>query len=149
MLAGGARPHVTLGVCERLNVVACERFLTGFAAAVPAPTVSLASLGLFATDPAVVFLAPVVTAELLALHDRFHQEFRDLAGGPWAYYLPGQWVPHCTVALEVPRSAVGDTVARCLSVRLPIAARLEEVGLVEFEPFGPLHYRFSIRLAEG
>jgi len=147
VLAGGARPHVTLGVCDRLDVAACEDFLAGFAAGIPAPVVSLASLGVFATDLAVVFLAPVVTTELLALHDRFHLEFRELAGGPWAHYLPGQWVPHCTVALGVPRSAVGETVVRCLSVRLPIPGRLEEVGLVEFERFGPLHHRLSIRLA--
>lgn len=134
MHQSGARPHVTLGVCDRLDVEGCSRFLADFAAANPAPMVRFSSIGIFATDPAAVFLAPVVTADLLALHNRFHEWFREVAGDPWAYYLPGQWVPHCTLAMELPLAGVPRAVDVCRAVRLPLDGRLEEVGVVEFRP---------------
>jgi 2'-5' RNA ligase len=147
MIAAGARPHITLGACERLDVAACETYLAGFAATTPAPTVGFASLGVFPTEPMVVFLAPVVTADLLAIHDGFHRWFRELAGEPWGHYLPGRWVPHCTLALDLPLTAVPAVAERCLRAPLPSEARLLEVGLVEFEPFRSLRHCFAFRFA--
>jgi 2'-5' RNA ligase len=140
----GARPHVTLGVCEKVDQSACARFLADFAAEHPAPAVRFSSIGVFASDPAVVFLAPVVTADLLGLHMRFHDRFRELATDPWAYYLPGQWVPHCTLAMECPVALIPKAVDICRAVSLPLDGRLEAVGIVEFRP---VVYRETFRFA--
>jgi 2'-5' RNA ligase len=144
MHESGARPHVTLGVCDGLDVEACSGFLSGFASANPVPSVRFSSIGIFATDPAVVFLAPVVTQDLLDLHDRFHQRFSDLAGSPWAYYLPKQWVPHCTLAIDVPQALVPRAVEVCNTVGLPIDGRCEGIGIVEFRP---IRHRAEFRFA--
>ncbi|MGH2560509.1 MAG: 2'-5' RNA ligase family protein [Thermomicrobiales bacterium] len=134
MHESGARPHVTLGVCERLDVDACAGFLADFAAVNRAPSVRFSSIGVFATDPAVVFLAPVVTADLLDLHARFQEQFITFAGDRWAYYLPEQWVPHCTLAMECPIAMVSRVVDLCRAISLPLDSRLEEVAIVEFRP---------------
>ena len=132
--AGGGRPHVTLAVCERLDRQGFAPVLARFAATTAAPRLSFANFGVFPTEPAVVFMAPVVTTDLLALHARLHRRFQEFAGEPWAYYLPGQWVPHCTLAEQLPGEAVPRAIELCRRVRLPLACRLEEIGIVEFRP---------------
>jgi hypothetical protein len=134
MHESGARPHVTLGVCDGLNVEACSTFLEEFAAAISALTVRFSSIGIFGIDPAVVFLAPAVTPELLDIHLRFHQRFSDVADSPWAYYLPNRWVPHCTLTTDLPLASVPRVVGVCRTLRLPLDGRLEGVGIVEFRP---------------
>jgi 2'-5' RNA ligase len=143
---GGLQPHVTLAACDRLDVDACERFLADFAATTPAPTTRFASLGVFPTDPAVAFLAPVVTPDLLDLHDRILRRFRELADEPWAYYVSGQWVPHCTLALELPLATVPRAVELCRGVPLPLEGRLDGVSIVEFPP---IRHRRAFRFGDG
>jgi 2'-5' RNA ligase len=134
MREGGGRPHVTLAVCERLDRVGFAPVLARFAATTVAPRLSFASFGVFPTEPAVVFMAPVVTTDLLSLHARLHRRFAEFASEQWTYYLPGQWVPHCTLAEQLPGAAVPRALDLFRQVRLPLACRLEEIGIVEFRP---------------
>ena len=142
--AAGARPHLTLAACERLRVESFEGFLQGFAATASAPAVSFASLGIFPTEPAVVFLAPVVTTDLIALHERLHRRLPEFADGLGDYYLPGRWVPHCTLGERVPGDSLPHTIDLCRCLSLPTNGRLEEVGLVEHRP---LYRRAAFRFA--
>jgi len=66
-----------------------------------------------------VFLGVPVTTELLAFHADIHAA---LAGQPvdhWPHYLPGTWVPHCTLAKDwtakprhLPRSGLCTDTSR-------------------------------------
>src|SRR4051794_26312944 len=57
----------------------------------------LAGFGIF--PGGVLWLAPVVTAELLARHAALHQALPGLA--PHPHYAPGAWVPHVTLSTGV------------------------------------------------
>ena len=129
-----ARPHVTLAVAQNVDVPACDRLLAELAATTPIRSVTFSSLGVFPSESAVVFLAPVVTADLLAFHAAFHRRFADLAGEPWAYYLPGCWVPHCTLAQDFAVANVPRAVEACRQIRLPLSGCFVEIALVEFRP---------------
>ena len=62
------------------------------------PALHLTVLGALPGSQGVPFPGVAVTESLLTLHARTHQA---LAGQPvthWPYYLPGHWVPHCTLA---------------------------------------------------
>lgn len=59
--------------------------------------VTFLSVGIFPTN-GTVFLAPIVTDELLKLHHSYHDYFKNFHDNPNSYYVPGKWVPHCTVA---------------------------------------------------
>lgn len=146
MHQSGARPHVTLGASDRLDVDACSRFLADFAATNAAPAVRFSSIGIFAANPAVVFLAPVITSDLLALHRSFHHRFPDFADNPWVHYLPDQWVPHCTLAMECSPAVVPRAVKVCGTIHMPLDGHLDEVGVVEFRPVG---HRSTFRFAGG
>jgi 2'-5' RNA ligase len=136
MLDAGARPHVTLAVYEDLDLGPFRTQVEAFFAGETSIDVPLSSVGTFHGNEGVLFLAPVVTPDLLALHARFHRRFDHLAGGAWAYYRPGSWVPHCTLALGVSTEerAVATDVA--IGTGLPSQTRLGTAAVVSFDPSG-------------
>ncbi|MCV5434160.1 2'-5' RNA ligase family protein, partial [Escherichia coli] len=58
--------------------------------------VTFPSVGVFPTN-GTVFLAPTVTDELLKFHHSYHDYFNNFHDNPNSYYVPGKWVPHCTI----------------------------------------------------
>ncbi len=139
------RPHVSLAVSERLDVAGCARALDAFAIATPGFPVTLASLGLFPSAPEpVVFAAPVVTVGLLALHAEVCALLASVAQDPSAYYLPGRWTPHCSLAVHFPPERVIPAIEVCQRLPLPLDGRIVAIGAVETRPARPL---FSYPLA--
>lgn len=132
----GARPHVTLAVFRPPTdpgpvIDAIDRWV-----AHEAPMeVSLQSVGMF--DAGVVFLAPVASASLIAAHARFHDLLGDVER--WDLYLPGRWVPHCTMAIGLDRAGQARTAAELLDGNGLGPARIERVGFVEYNPVRSLH----------
>lgn len=132
----GARPHVTLGIWDTIDHERAEAMVTRFAAETAPARLTLASVGLF---PGVaVFLAPTVTADLLALHAEFHRRFARLGQGSWNHYRQGTWVPHCTLATDMELDQFAGALAIAARVPLPLECRLVEVGIVEFRPVKPV-----------
>ena len=58
--------------------------------------ISLAGLGVFPDPPAVVWLAPAVTSDLLILHERIAMALRPVPVRP--HDLPRARVPHVTLS---------------------------------------------------
>lgn len=124
------RPHVTLGACAELDIARCEAVLLDLAS-VPPIACRFDSLGAFISDPAVVFAAPVVTTGLLALHDRFHDRFGQIASEQSSFYLPGQWVPHCTLAEGLPLAILPEAIRIASTMALPLIATFTAIEIVE------------------
>lgn len=126
------RPHFTLAICEQLDLTRCEQQLKSFAASrIPLP-VSFQYLGVFPTTPAGVFLGSNVTAPLLELHAQLHETLHPICSEPNPYYLPGHWVPHCTLALELEARFITQVLDIGLQMELPVHAQITEIGLTEF-----------------
>ena len=133
-LAGcGSRPHVSLAVYDDLDVSTAKTRLGELAESLAPFSMTMWSLGIFPAPP-VVFYAPHVTEELLALHSRFHEHFKGLGRGPAEYYLPGRWVPHCALAVHIEPDRVSKVVEACLKECEPTSGAVEEIGIVEFLP---------------
>jgi hypothetical protein len=81
----------------------------------------------------------VVTPALLDLHEAFHRRFSAFGARSLAQYRPGNWVPHCTLAVGVRASAITDAVRLSLAAELPIHAWFQRVALVEFRPVRVLY----------
>jgi 2'-5' RNA ligase len=137
MLDAGSRPHVTLAVYQDLDPVPFETQVQAFFATETSIDVPLSGVGTFAGTEGVIYCSPVVTPELLALHQRFHRRFDHLAEGAWAYYRPGCWVPHCTLAIHVAEEQRGKAIDVVLASDLPARTRLGGVSVVAFEPGVP------------
>ena len=75
-----------------------------------------------------VFLAPVVTRELLELHIRLHRMPPVVAGTRREYYLPGRWVPHCTIAEGLEPDDIRTTVELAYGSGACREVSIQEVG---------------------
>ena len=85
-------------------------------------------LGTFPGGEGALFLGVVATAELLAFHAEVHAA---LAGQPvihWPHYLPGSWVPHCTLA-EGPDQSQAARAFGLLCEYEPIPATVTAAGI--------------------
>ncbi|GEL17441.1 hypothetical protein [Pseudonocardia asaccharolytica] len=69
------------------------------------PALWLAILGTIAGRDDELVLAAIVDAELLAVHAAVHDALTGRVRAPAAAYLPGAWLPHCTLSHERPAAA--------------------------------------------
>jgi len=130
----GGRPHLSLAVFERIDPDENYNTLRAFAECCPPMTIRLSAVGTFPGDTGIVFLSPVVTPELLALHERLHKRL-DAAGTPsMDYYRPGRWIPHCSVALDVPDSKLSLAIDLSRKSDVFGEATLTDISLVSFHP---------------
>jgi 2'-5' RNA ligase len=120
------RPHVSLAVADSL--AGADLTPLRFALMSPRPTLRLYVLGTFPGNEGALFLGVQVTAELLAFHADTHAA---LAGQPirhWAYYLPGNWIPHCTLAEGLDESEAAQAFGLLAGYR-PITATVTSAGI--------------------
>jgi 2'-5' RNA ligase len=128
----GWRPHITLAGCDRLDISRYEPALHEFASAQPGLPVVLSSVGCFLSPNSTLFLAPTMTQELMDLHVRHQAMATKFSGRMSGYYLPGNWVPHCTLGLNLSPESLVKSVGVCQSeCRLPLVGQLQEIGVVQ------------------
>jgi 2'-5' RNA ligase len=129
LLDGIQRPHITLGVCDEL-VASFKNDLARYARGLKQIEVTLSHVGCFTGAEGVVFLAPTVTRQLLELHAHFHRFFDEHASKKWPYYLPGAWVPHCTLAFRLTPAQIVQAVQIASHAKLPLTCQIHEIGLL-------------------
>jgi 2'-5' RNA ligase len=134
MLDLGAQPHISLAIFQDLDPAVLQEDLKRFAEVTGSLSVVLSCAGTFPTAEGVVFLAPVVTQELLAVHERLHSLMRDRGVQSVNYYWPGEWVPHCTVAMGVTPDKIGAATEICVQSEAFGPVELDAVSLIEFPP---------------
>ena len=141
MPKGGYRPHISLGICERLELDTFAQELTTFAASVTPFRLSFPNIGIFSTSEGVVYLGATATAQLLNVHTAFHEIFKKHAKEQREYYTVGQWVPHCTLAFGLSEDQIVEAVTLCRQIELPVSTEVKDIGLVEVSATGcqPLH----------
>lgn len=141
---GGFRPHLTLAVFDGHTEDFPAR-LKQFAQNLPPLTLCFPSVGIFPQPEGVVFFGAVLSAELSSVHEAFHQEFAGSLHGSREYYRPGQWIPHCTLAIGLTPEEIPGAVRVFASEPLPLTAQAQKIGLVEF----PVHREVATFLVNG
>jgi hypothetical protein len=104
-------PHMTLFMAEKADLPGLRAALTQQAARTPPLPVSFPALAHFMGGGSVAFLAPIINRPLLDLHETFWQAAELYTTNRPAYYAPGIWVPHVTVAFNTPPEEVGAVAA--------------------------------------
>ena len=141
MPKGGYRPHVSLGICEHLELNAFAKELSAFAASITPFRLLFPSIGIFSTSEGVVYWGATATVELLNVHTTFHQIFKKYATEQREYYTVGRWVPHCTLAFGLSKHQIVEAVTVCRQIDLPVSTEVKGIGVVNVSPTGcqPLH----------
>jgi len=113
------RPHITAALVAEDDRETAGEALAGIAGNMQGMRIAFDSLGLFPGEQPVLFLNPVASGGLLALHRRIHDALR-LSGirslGP--NYDPGQWVPHLTLGRVSDAERLGPALAIANRFRL-------------------------------
>lgn len=129
----GYKPHITLAIVNTPYPEHVAVRLRGPLANVSGVPVTMTALGFFLTNKAPAYLAVAPTRRLLELHEEVHRAIGDTES--WSYYKPGNWMPHCTLAMDV---VCQTTVAEALSdTTLPIQATVGSAHLIELPPLTP------------
>ncbi|HHT7240054.1 MULTISPECIES: 2'-5' RNA ligase family protein [Bacillus] len=94
----GVEPHITLADYNELDVNLYTEKLKEFVAF--QENIAAATFPSVRTFPTnrTIFLAPTITDELLRFHHSYHDYFKTFHDNSNSYYVPGKWVPHCTIA---------------------------------------------------
>ena len=126
-------PHVSLTVCDDLDVDGAAAALADTAETRAAVELFLGFAGVFAGPPPVVFAGVVSTDDLLGLQAAVRKAISPYASSVWEHYLPNRWVPHCTLAMPVDPARVGAAVEAVLASGLPVTARAVAIGVAEID----------------
>lgn len=135
MEKNGMLPHITLAMFLAEDYAAAKVILADFATNFPDMTIRLGSIGIFNTPMGVVTLQPVVTKDLLAIHDEIVERLSPVAEEFVQYYLQPIWVPHCSVAINVDPDRVGDAVNAVCERFSPFDAKIRYLTLAECCPY--------------
>jgi 2'-5' RNA ligase len=123
---GRHRPHVTFAVAGVIPQKTRDALREDLRL-LSIPRIWLSSLGTFADS---LVLSAVVDTELLAVHSTVHDVLAKRVKQPSAYYLPGSWVPHCTLAQGLEPAQVIAGFAALYPIE-PISVRVEEIAVVD------------------
>jgi 2'-5' RNA ligase len=130
-------PHVSLAVYDDEDAVdeaAASRVIERLAARSAVTEIAFAGLGVFPTEENVLFLAPVVTPALLDLHATWHTMATTLRAACRAHYLPGRWVPHCTLSMLGPMAGVIAGLDHLAAAWAPLSGTVRSIALIRVPP---------------
>ncbi len=134
----GDRPHVSLAVFGDVEIDQVVKITSDFAPRFRQLPAQLDAFGAFPTASNVVYLLPVPSQPLLELHKQFHEQLQKENILSSHYYLPGQWVPHCTLEFELPDDQFNLTLQLCKKYFAPIRGTFSSVGVIAFRPINYL-----------
>lgn len=126
---GRHRPHVTFALASVIPPKTREALREDLRL-LSIPRLWLYSLSAFSASDLGLMITAVVDTELLAVHSAVHDVLAKKVKQPSAYYLPGSWVPHCTLAqgLEPNQATAGFAALFPLE---PIKAGVSEVAVCD------------------
>ena len=116
----GEPPHMTLAMFKdasldtRKIVSACESVRR------QKIEMKLHVFGSFVAEEnnATIYLNPVLSTELAVLHAELHKELDNLGLlNQHEYFRPGQWVPHCSLVMELSKDEYLKAVEVCMDLQ--------------------------------
>ena len=140
------RPHLSLVRFDVADAPHVGGALSRFAAGEPPLDLVFPCLGVFTRPATFVFLAPVPTTELLDFHRRVHEWVAGMGRVHADHYVPGHWVPHCSLTLPLEPEDLSKAMEVCRSIPFPVLVRGARIGMTHYPPVVEFH---SFELGTG
>jgi 2'-5' RNA ligase len=134
----GVRPHISLAGFSEVEPDALLSLVEEYARGLEPFAVQFSAIGIFPTPENVLFLSPVPTSQLLTHHQEFRRQLARSGLSPSLYYAPDNWVPHCTVGMNIPNEQFYQALEFCQTAFEPLAGVFQEIGVIEYWPLKPL-----------
>jgi hypothetical protein len=132
MLERDYPPHLTLLVCEGMDLEKLRERLPAFVADHPPLPVAFAGLGVFADLVPVAHLPVTKSPALMAFHSAFWELAAPFVQGESPYYRPDVWFPHLTLDREFPIERSGAILDALLRAPRPAHGLLLNLVIVDF-----------------
>ena len=124
------KPHITIASYNNLDKSEFIRSMDQFYDSIHQVQIAFHSLGTF-LQSGTLFLSPTMSTALSNLHRNHHDYFKKYNDNPASLYLPGYWIPHCTLANRLSHEKLCEAFAYCTNKIGKINARITEVTLIE------------------
>jgi len=124
-------PHITIGGFSGIDLLRANETLQVAAQEIAAFPVQFVSVGAFVAPAKVLYLVPIVTQELLAVHAQLHEKFAFCDSSEFPYYHPGNWVPHCTVASAKDAAELAHATETLAQTHEPFTAQVTSMAWIE------------------
>jgi 2'-5' RNA ligase len=100
------KPHITLTSYENIDLQVARERLHQFCDNANPFRIQFSSFGYFPSEESVLFLNPKASIELLEIQQSISELFEDFRTGG----STGTWVPHCTLATDIPIKKIGKAI---------------------------------------
>lgn len=128
-------PHITLTLFSKESFQEILEDLASFAPELRDMSVSLSSIGIFNSTPAVVNLLPVVSDELIRIHASLTGILSRHISDFNPYYERSNWVPHCAVAVNIAPDELTGAIETTCRLFTPMTCTFSALSLVECNPY--------------
>lgn len=123
------RPHITIASYKDLDLDKFIPTYDEYYQSKPSVPLTLNVLGTFLNSSA-LFLTPTPSLKLLNFHKNHHKHFEMFNDNPNSLYLPGHWMPHCTIANRLTKDKLEEAFSFCSQSLKYIHAQIEEVAII-------------------
>lgn len=128
----GKRPHITIADYDSLDKEEFIRLFDNYYKDKEKINLSLTVLGTF-IDTGTLFIAPTLSKELITFHANHHNNFCSFNMNENSFYLPGRWVPHCTIASRLDGAKMLEVFRFCQSALNKISCQINEVAVIQIK----------------
>ncbi|MDD2533592.1 MAG: 2'-5' RNA ligase family protein [Eubacteriales bacterium] len=140
----GFKPHITLTEFSTDNFSAVCDLINSLANRLDSVDVRFSSLGIFPGQQGVFHLVPTINESLLAMQRSVRTALAPFCQDFAPFYEEKEWVPHCTLVLEMDPLELPRAYAVMLDQFQPFDTRLISLEIITCCPFRTeLHADFS------
>ncbi|MHA2290284.1 MAG: 2'-5' RNA ligase family protein [Promethearchaeota archaeon] len=145
-------PHITLTSYENIDLQVVSAKLKQFCEGINPFRVLFSSYGYFPSEESVLFLNPIANRELLKIQQKVHDLFEGFPDDN----SPKTWVPHSTLATNIPLERIGKAIEISkedilMKMGAPFYIDAQSICTVEFttDPVAIIStYEFKFKKAE-
>ena len=142
----GFRPHITLTEFSTDDFSKVEQKLDELVTMLQPVDIRLTSLGLFPGAQGVFYLVPTVNDKLLEIHRLVQRMLEPLCQDFSPLYQEPEWVPHCTLVLEMDPLELPRAYETMLQYFQPIRTRLVALEVITCCPFRTVYSKTLVNL---
>ena len=124
-------PHISLAVFDDLNEEEVKGLINNFD--FRPIWIDFLATGSFPGEKNTIILIPKVTSEMLEMHKSFHGALNNIKNC-WRHYLPANWVPHCTVGIDINNEDFLKAFGIVRNLFRPIKVQFQRISLIKFQP---------------
>lgn len=130
VVSNSKRPHITIADYDNVEKEKFIGMLYNFCSGKSKISISFNVLGTF-LNSGTLFLAPSLSKELTDLHSSYHTHFDSFNQNHSSLYLPGKWIPHCTIASRLSDENMLQAFQYCKNHLKGIYGFLSQIALIE------------------